>query len=144
MQKSAQELYDQFHGKIVVVIKTNGEKWIGSIMLKVGPKPPVLLEFDLIEDLVAYKKDPVNYQPKHKMLPPDDIDSIREYDITDEPVYIKYADYLDFLSSGDSVYLSEVIENIKNNKIYVVNHEGILFRIILGKDDNVTLEEIAD
>src|ERR1700748_2574095 len=112
MKKSAQEIYDQFHGKMVVLVKTNGDKWMGSFLLKVGLDPPGLLEFDLIEDLVAYKKDPVNYHLKHKILPPDDIDSIREYDITDEPVYIKYTDYLDLLSSGNSTYLFEVVENI--------------------------------
>ncbi|GGB14517.1 hypothetical protein [Puia dinghuensis] len=144
---TAQELFSEFHGKLVAITKTDDETLIGIVMLaagleKAGTLVPQtsFLEVDVIGDIVAYKKYPTNYKFKHRLIHEGDIEDIRLYDLSGKPVYLDYSAFQDLTSGQNPTAVWEVIREINANKFYIVTQERVQYKLVLGKDGELKLE----
>lgn len=148
MDRTAQQLHNDFHGKLVKIRKADGEKIIGIIMLAAGlekagtlvPKTS-FIQVDAILDIEAYKKDPQSYEHEFIIIHPDDIANIREYDLLNLPVQMSYADFQNILSGINPTYLAEVTEEVKDGKAYIVHHEDAKYKIV-HQNNQLSLQQV--
>jgi hypothetical protein len=149
MDRTAQDIHNQYHGKLVTIKKTNEETVIGIIMLaagleKAGNLVPntSFIQVDVINDLAAYKKR-FETEQQYILIHPDDIESISQYDFSDIPVNMSYTDFQNVASGINPTYLFEVIDKVKNGKQFNVHHEGAWYKIVILNEEELGLERIA-
>lgn len=147
MNSSEQQIHNEFHGQLVNIIKKNGEILTGIIVLTTGLKNPQtipvktnLISVDVILNISEYKQKGVQYPFKRILIEPNDIDQIRLNKYFYPPVQIEYNVFKDLNLGLNPTSKWEITENIKDNQVYTVNHQNVVYKLTIDEEDNLLLK----
>ncbi len=143
---TASEILSEYHGKFVRIKKVDGTTIIGRVMAatamsKPTPMPPktISINLDVIKDMESYKREGEKYKFIKMIIQVVDIDEIQEYYLSAISTHLSYQSYQDIESGINPTAKWEMVEEIKRNKQYIVNLDGLEYIVVLDQEENLCL-----